>query len=123
MNVKRWVDANKKRLVLRRKKNFAVLSCVPSKTSLLFLAGGGDGDGPDADLVVGVSGEEGLAVGGPGHGQALGLDGGLVAGPAGHLGLELLDHVFALQVPDLDDRAGGGAEPVPVCAGKKHTKS
>ena len=77
------------------------------------LLAGGDGDLPDADLVVGVAGEQGLAVGGPGHGQALGLDGGLVAGAAGHLGLKLLHHVLALQVPDLDDGAGGGAEPVP----------
>ena len=80
----------------------------------------GDGHLPDADLVVRVPGEQGLAVSGPGHGQALGLDWGLVAGAAGHLGLQLLDHVLAFQVPDLDDGAGGGAQPVP---GKRMLKS
>ncbi len=31
----------------------------------------------------------------------------------GYLGLEFLDHVLALQVPDLDGGAGSGAQPVP----------
>ena len=30
-----------------------------------------------------------------------------------YLGPELLNHVLALQVPDLDGGAGGGAQPVP----------
>ena len=46
------------------------------------LAGGRDGHLPDADHVVAVAGEQGLAGGGPGHGQALGRVG---AGGAGHL--------------------------------------
>ena len=74
---------------------------------------------PDANLVVRVSSEQGLSVSGPGHGQALGLDRGLVGRGAGHLGLELLHHVLALQVPDLDDGAGGGAKPVPLEETKK----
>ena len=30
-----------------------------------------------------------------------------------YLGPELLNHVLALEVPDLDGGAGGGAQPVP----------
>ena len=74
---------------------------------------GGDGDLPDTDEVIGVSGEEGLSVRGPGHGETLGRRGLRVSG---HLGAELLDHVLALEVPDLDGGTGGGAEPVAVGA-------
>ena len=67
-------------------------------------------DLPDADEVVTVAGEERLAVGGPGEGEALRRQAG---GGARHLRPQLLHHVLALEVPDLDGRAGGGAEPVP----------
>jgi len=71
---------------------------------------------PDPDLVVRVTSVQGLAVSGPGQGQALGLDGGLV-GAVGLVGdLELLNGLFVLQVPDLDAGAGSGTEPVPVGA-------
>jgi len=71
---------------------------------------------PDPDLVVRVAGVQGLAVGGPGQRQALGLDGGLVRA-VGLVGdLELLNGFLVLQVPDLDARAGSGAKPVPVRA-------
>ena len=30
-----------------------------------------------------------------------------------HLGSELLDHVLALKIPNLDGGPGGGAQPVP----------
>ena len=43
---------------------------------------GGDGHLPHPDEVVGVAGEEGLAVGGPGHRQALR---GVATGAAGDL--------------------------------------
>ena len=66
---------------------------------------------PDSDDVVGVSGEECLAVSGPSHGETLGSHG---QGVAGHLGAKLLNLVLAFEVPDLDGWAGGGAEPVPV---------
>merc|ERR1719234_2889382 len=68
---------------------------------------------PDTDEVVTVSSKEGLAISTPSEGQTLGW-----VGPGGsrHLRPELLNHVLALQVPDLDGGAGGGAQPVPVGA-------
>ena len=66
---------------------------------------------PHADLVVGVAGEQSLAVSGPGERGDLGR---LGAGGAGDLGPEVLHQVLALQVPDLDAGPGGGAQPVPV---------
>merc|ERR1712130_605482 len=58
---------------------------------------------PDTDEVITVSSKEGLAISAPGKGQALGW-----VGPGGsrHLRPELLNHVLALKVPDLN----GGAE-------------
>jgi len=69
---------------------------------------------PNTDDIVRVTSEESLTVSGPGHGQALGWNGGLVAHTAGDFGFEFLDHVLALQIPDLDDGSGGGAQPVAV---------
>merc|ERR1711994_270717 len=74
----------------------------------------GDGHLPDTDDVVGVTSEQSLTVSRPSHGQALGWNRLPVARSAGHLWLQLLNHVLALQVPDLDDRSGGGAQPVAV---------
>merc|ERR1719378_1157648 len=74
----------------------------------------GNGNLPYTDDIVRVTSEESLTVSGPGHGQALGWNGLLVASAAGNLGLELLDHVLALQIPDLNDGPGGGAQPVAV---------
>lgn len=69
-------------------------------------------DAPGTDLVVGVTGEQGLAIGGPGEGDALGLA-GLLA-DLDVLGLELVNLALLLKVEDDDGRGGGGAEPVAV---------
>ena len=72
--------------------------------------GPGHADLPHADQVVAVSGEQGLAIAGPGQGGALrGLG---TSGPS-HLGPQVLHLVLALEVPDLDGGAAGGAQPVP----------
>lgn len=69
-------------------------------------------DTPGADDVVGVTGEEGLAVGGPGEGNALGLP--ALLADRGELGLELVDLGLLLEVEDDDAAGGGSAEPVSV---------
>ena len=69
-------------------------------------------DTPGADLVVGVTGEQGLAIGGPGEGDTLGLA-GLLAN-LDVLGLELVNLALLLKVEDDDGAGGGGAEPVAV---------
>ena len=76
-----------------------------------FSPGPGHADLPHADQVVAVSGEQGLAITGPGEGGALGR---LSAGGPGHLGPQVLNLVLALEVPDLDGGAAGGAQPVPA---------
>ena len=81
-------------------------------TGKSFLCQGAwDGERPDADEVVGVTGEEGLAIGGPAERSADWWGTLLVSH---NLGLELLDNDLLLQVPDLDDGASGGTEPVAV---------
>lgn len=69
-------------------------------------------DAPGADLVVGVTGEEGLAIGGPGEGNTLGLS-ALLAN-LDVLGLELVNLALLLEVEDDDARGGGSAQPVAV---------
>jgi len=67
---------------------------------------------PDADQVVGVSGEERLSVGGPGKGSArrsLGF-----GGRRQHFRFQLVNDDFAFQIPDFDGGAGSGAEPISV---------
>jgi len=68
------------------------------------------GDLPDADDVVGVTGKQGLTVGGPGHGETLGW---VTTSVASDLRAELLNHVFALKIPDLDGGYSSGTQPVP----------
>lgn len=69
-------------------------------------------DAPRADDVVGVAGEQGLAVGGPGQRNTLRVA-ALLAG-ALELGLELVDLALLLEIEDDDAAGGGSAEPVPV---------
>lgn len=66
---------------------------------------------PRADDVVGVAGEQGLAIRGPGQADALRVA-ALLAGL--ELGLELVDLALLLEVEDDDAAGGGGAEPVAV---------
>jgi len=77
-----------------------------------FFLTSGEGDLPDADQVVGVSGEERLSVGGPGKGSArrsLGF-----GGRRQHFRFQLVNDDFAFQIPDFDGGAGSGAEPISV---------
>lgn len=67
---------------------------------------------PGTDLVVGVTGEQGLAVGGPGQGDTLGVTALLAL--LNVLGLELINLALLLEVEDGDGAAGGGAQPVAV---------
>lgn len=69
-------------------------------------------DTPGTDDVVGVTGEQGLAVGGPGEGDTLGLPALLAGG--GELGLELVDLALLLEVEDDDGAGSSSAEPVAV---------
>ena len=75
-----------------------------------FSPGAGHADLPHPDQVVAVSGEQSLAIAGPGQGGALG---GLSTGGPSHLGPQVLHLVLALEVPHLDGGATGGAQPVP----------
>lgn len=70
-------------------------------------------DTPGTDDVVGVASEQGLAVGAPGEGHALGVAGVLGAGGR-EVRLELVDLGLLLEVKDDDAGGGGGAEPVAV---------
>lgn len=71
-----------------------------------------DRDLPYTDGVVGVTGEQGLAIGGPGQGQTLGLVG---LGTVGNnIGAEFFDGLLAGQIPDLDGWTIGNAQPVAV---------
>ena len=69
-------------------------------------------DTPAADTVVGVSGEQGLAVGAPGQGDTLGLP-ALLAN-LHVLRLELVNLGLLLKVEDDDAGGGGSAQPVAV---------
>ena len=69
-------------------------------------------DTPAADLVVGVTSEESLAISAPGQGDALGLP-ALLAN-LHELRLELVNLGLLLEVEDDDAGGGGGAQPVAV---------
>lgn len=69
-------------------------------------------DLPYADGVVGVTGKQGLAIGGPGQGQTLGLVG--LGAIGDDVGAELFDGLLACQIPDLDRGTVGDAQPVTV---------
>ena len=75
-----------------------------------FSPGAGHADLPHPDQVIAVSGEQSLAITGPGQGGALGR---LSTGGPSHLGPQVLHLVLTLEVPHLDGGAAGGAQPVP----------
>ena len=66
---------------------------------------------PDTDEVVSVSGKEGLSIRWPAEWSA---DWWWTLLVSHNLGLKLLDNDLLLQIPDLDDGASGGTEPVAV---------
>jgi hypothetical protein len=67
---------------------------------------------PGADDVVGVTGEEGLAIGRPGQADTLGIT--ALLSSVGELGLQLVDLALLLEVEDDDAAGGGSAQPVSV---------
>lgn len=67
---------------------------------------------PDADLVVTVSGEQGLSVSGPGQRQALWWFGLWVVG--GNSWTQFFDHLLACQIPNLDGWSISDTQPVTV---------
>lgn len=69
-------------------------------------------DTPSADLVVGVTSEQSLAVSAPGQADTLGLAALLALLDV--LGLELVNLALLLEVEDGDAAGGGSAEPVTV---------
>lgn len=69
-------------------------------------------DTPGTDLVVGVTGEESLAVSRPGEGDTLRLT--ALLADLHVLRLELVDLALLLEVEDDDARGGGSAQPVAV---------
>lgn len=69
-------------------------------------------DDPSADLVVGVTGEQGVAIGRPGERDTLRLT-GLLASVEEVRG-ELINLALLLKIKDDDGGRGGSAEPVAV---------
>jgi hypothetical protein len=89
--------------------HFFFFFSYPVTTPDLYPLGG---DLPHTDLVIGVSGEQGLAIWGPSKrqdvwGLSLWSDG---------IGLELINNVLGFEIPDLDRWSGSGAQPVSVGA-------
>ena len=67
---------------------------------------------PHANLVIRITSEKSLTISRPSHGQTLwGTSLGRVTR---HLRLEFLNHVLAFEIPNLDDWASGGAQPVAI---------
>lgn len=69
-------------------------------------------DTPCSDNVVGVTGEQSLAVRAPGQAHTLGLP--ALLADRGELGLQLVNLALLLQVEDDDAAGSGSAEPVSV---------
>lgn len=90
-------------------RSFTFLLVIPS---FLFSNLRPRHDTPGADLVVGVTSEEGLAIGRPGERHTLRLAALLALLDV--LGLELVDLALLLEVEDGDAGGSGGAEPVAV---------
>jgi hypothetical protein len=67
---------------------------------------------PDTDLVISVTREQSSAISGPGKGNALGVQGLLTT--LEEFGGELVNNGLGLEIPDLDARSSGSAEPVTV---------
>jgi len=72
----------------------------------------GTGDLPDTDETISVSREESGSISRPGERDALGILGLLTA--VEELGTELVNNGLGLEIPDLDARVGGSAQPVAV---------
>ncbi len=68
--------------------------------------------GPDADLVIGVSGKQDLAISGPSERNTLRRQRLLT--DINEFRVELVNKVLGFQVPNLDSRLGGSAQPVTV---------
>lgn len=71
-------------------------------------------DAPHTDDVVGIAGEEGLAVGAPAKRDGLRLTAALASDALVQLGPQLVHLALLLQVKDDDAGGGRGAEPVAV---------
>jgi hypothetical protein len=67
---------------------------------------------PDTNLVISVAREQSSAISRPGKGNALGILGLLAT--IEEIGGELVNNGLGLEIPDLDARSGGSAEPVTV---------
>lgn len=83
----------------------AALNCIAMRLS----AGH---DTPGADLVVGVTSEQGLAIGGPCEGDTLWVTG--LASSLDEVWAELVDLALLLEVEDDNLLGGGSAQPVAV---------
>ena len=82
------------------------------KDPIFFLTSGGDRHLPDANLVIRVTSKQSLTISRPSHGQALGRSS--LGRVSGYFGFELLNHVLAFKIPNLDRWASGSAQPVAV---------
>jgi len=71
---------------------------------------------PEADELIRVTGKESLAISRPCHGEACGWQGLGIGVDVDYLHLQLINDALLLQVPDLDGRGCGCAEPVSVGA-------
>ena len=79
------------------------------KDPIFFLTSGGDRHLPDTDLVIRVTSKQSLTISRPSHGQALGRSS--LGRVSGYFGFELLNHVLAFKIPNLDGWASGSAQP------------
>merc|ERR1739838_1008649 len=82
------------------------------KDPFFFLTSGGDRHLPDTDLVIRVTSKQSLTISRPSHRQALGRSS--LGRVSGYFGFELLNHVLAFKIPNLDGWASGSAQPVAV---------
>jgi len=105
-------SANAIRVMREQRHNFNPSIFFAEFLIVAMVLASGEGDLPDADQVVGVTGEERLSIGGPGEGGAGRSLGFGVGGE--NFRLELVHDDLSFQIPDFDGGAGGGAEPISV---------